>query len=433
MKQRNQEVITSPKGEQSCLHVKHETGLDIYIMEMPDYHSSYALFGTKYGSVNTMFRLDGEADYAQVPEGIAHFLEHKLFENEDTGAFEQYAKTGAIANAYTSFDRTAYLFMCSENFNPSLEILLNFVQHPYFTQETVDKEQGIIAQEIRMNEDEPGWKLFFNSLKCMYQKHPVRIGIAGTVESIQEIDADLLYRCYHTFYNLHNMTLSIAGNVKAEEILEICDRLLLPSEDHKLEEVYPDEPYEVYQHEVIDTAPVGVPLFSLDFKLRPKSGETLLRAEMLAELTMDTLFNSSTEIYQQMLEENLINFGFGVDAPFTGNGYFSVGIGGESRNPREVRKRVFEVIRNAKDNGFDKQAFERLRKAKYGNMIRSMNSVESNASMMLDCYMCGIRPFTPVSVLSEITYEEALQFLRDEIDTENTVLSVVHAQGDEIL
>ena len=267
----------------------------------------------------------------------------------------------------------------------------------------------------------------------MYQKHPVRIGIAGTVESIQEIDADLLYRCYHTFYNLHNMTLSIAGNVKAEEILEICDRLLLPSEDHKLEEVYPDEPYEVYQHEVIDTAPVGVPLFSLDFKLRPKSGETLLRAEMLAELTMDTLFNSSTEIYQQMLEENLINFGFGVDAPFTGNGYFSVGIGGESRNPREVRKRVFEVIRNAKDNGFDKQAFERLRKAKYGNMIRSMNSVESNASMMLDCYMCGIRPFTPVSVLSEITYEEALQFLRDEIDTENTVLSVVHAQGDEIL
>ena len=162
MKQRNQEVITSPKGEQSCLHVKHETGLDIYIMEMPDYHSSYALFGTKYGSVNTMFRLDGEADYAQVPEGIAHFLEHKLFENEDTGAFEQYAKTGAIANAYTSFDRTAYLFMCSENFNPSLEILLNFVQHPYFTQETVDKEQGIIAQEIRMNEDEPGWKLFFN-------------------------------------------------------------------------------------------------------------------------------------------------------------------------------------------------------------------------------------------------------------------------------
>lgn len=432
MSERMQEIIAASRGGQSCLHVKHQTGLDIYIMEMPDFHSAYALFGTKYGSVNTMFRLNGEQDFAQVPEGIAHFLEHKLFENEDTGAFEQYAKTGAIANAYTSFDRTAYLFMCSENFNPSLEILLNFVQHPYFTQETVDKEQGIIAQEIRMNEDEPGWKLFFNSLKCMYHKHPVRIGIAGTVESIQEINADLLYRCYHTFYNLHNMVLSVAGNIKAEEVLEICDRLLIPCEDHKLEQVFPEEPYEVYQHEVIDTAPVGVPLFSLDFKLKPKSGTELLKAELLAELALDTLFCASTEIYQTMLEENLINFGFGVDSPFTGNGFFTVGIGGESRNPREVRRRIFEVIENAKKNGFDQQAFERLRKAKYGNLIRSMDSVESNASMMLDCYMCGIRPFTPAAVLAEVTYEEALQFLRDEIDTENTVLSVVHAPEDEI-
>jgi predicted Zn-dependent peptidase len=219
----HQEIFTSPNGLQSCHYIRHSTGLDIYIMQMPDFHSAYALFGTRYGSVNTMFRLDGEKDFVQVPEGIAHFLEHKLFENEDTGAFEQYAKTGAIANAYTSFDRTAYLFMCSENFNPSLEILLNFVQNPYFTQETVDKEQGIIAQEIRMNQDDPNWKLFFNSLKSMYHHHPVRIDIAGTVESIQKIDADLLYRCYHTFYNLHNMTLCIAGNVKTEEILEkVC-------------------------------------------------------------------------------------------------------------------------------------------------------------------------------------------------------------------
>ena len=172
MKQRNQEIITSPRDGQSCLHVKHETGLDIYIMEMPDFHSAFALFGTKYGSVNTMFRLDGEKDFAQVPEGIAHFLEHKLFENEDTGAFEQYAETGAIANAYTSFDRTAYLFMCSENFNPSLEILLNFVQHPYFTQETVDKEQGIIAQEIRMIEDNPDWQIYHRMVQAMYSASP---------------------------------------------------------------------------------------------------------------------------------------------------------------------------------------------------------------------------------------------------------------------
>ena len=432
MNQRMTETITAPKGGQSCLHIKHETGLDIYIMEMPEYHSAYALFGTKYGSINTRFRLNGEQDFAQVPEGIAHFLEHKLFENEDCGTFEKYAETGAIANAYTSFDRTAYLFMCSENFKPSLEILLDFVQHPYFTQETVDKEQGIIAQEIRMNQDEPGWKLFFHSLKSMYHTHPVRIDIAGTEESIAQIDADLLYRCYRTFYNLHNMTLSIAGNVKADEILEICDRLLLPSEDQKLEEVFPEEPYEVVTHECEAIAPVGVPLFSVDFKLRPKSGTDLLRAELLAELSVGTLFSSSSPICQAWLEEGLINFSFGADSPFSGNGYFSIGVGGESRNPREVRDRIFKVIRDAQADGFDKDAFARLKKERYGSMIRSMNSVEANASMMLDCYMSGIRPFAPISVLADITYEDALQFLRDEIDVENAVLTVVHAPGDAI-
>ncbi len=430
MKQREQELITSSRGGQSCLHVKHETGLNIYIMEMPDFHTAYALFGTKYGSVNTMFRLDGEKDFAKVPEGIAHFLEHKLFENEDTGAFEQYAKTGAIANAYTSFDRTAYLFMCSENFNPSLEILLNFVRHPYFTQETVDKEQGIIAQEIQMNEDEPSWKLFFNSLKCMYHAHPVRIGIAGTIESIRKIDAELLYRCYHTFYNLHNMTLCIAGNVHAEEILAICDKLLVPDENHHLEEIYPSEPYEVLQHEIFDVAPVGVPMFSIDFKLKPKSGEEQLKANLLAELVMDTLFSANTEIYQRMLKENLINFEFGADAPFSGNGYFSIGVGGESRNPREVRKRIFSEIERAKQEGFSQESFERLRKSKYGALIRSMNSVEANASMMLDAYMSGVKPFSKISALAEMTYEQAWQFLREEIDTENAVLSVIHAQGE---
>lgn len=425
---RNTEIITAPYGGQSCLRVKHQTGLNIDIMEMPGYHSAYALFGTKYGSVNTRFRLKGEQDFAQVPEGIAHFLEHKLFENEDCDAFERYAKTGAIANAYTSFDRTAYLFMCSENFKPSLEILLDFVQHPYFTQETVDKEQGIIAQEIRMNQDEPSWKLFFNSLKSMYHYHPVRIDIAGTEESIAQIDADLLYRCYRTFYNLHNMTLSVAGNIKAEEVLEICDRLLIPCENQGLEEVFPDEPEKIKCAEIEDIAPVGVPLFSLDFKLRPRrSGTELLKAEMLSELALQTLFCSSSKFYQEMLEQNLINFEFGVDAPFGGSGHFSIGLGGESRKPREVREQIFSVLEDAKANGFDRQAFERLKKARYGGMIRSMNHVENNASMLLDSYMAGVRPFEPISILAELTYEEALQFLRDEISLDNAVLSIVHA------
>lgn len=218
-------IICEQTGD-SCNYIKHSSGLEIFVCEMEGFSTTEALFGTKYGSINTCFKTNADKEFTTVPEGIAHFLEHKLFENEDCDAFELYAKTGANANAYTSFDRTCYLFSCSDNYKESLEILLSFVQNPYFTQETVDKEQGIIGQEIKMCDDNPTWKVLFNMLQGMYHKHPVRIDIAGTIESIAEIDADLLYKCYNTFYNLHNMVLVVAGNVKTEEVINIADKLL---------------------------------------------------------------------------------------------------------------------------------------------------------------------------------------------------------------
>ena len=206
----SREIITSKRTGDSCVHVKHKSGLDIYIREMPGFSTVYALFGTKYGSVNTTFKLAADENYTEVPNGIAHFLEHKLFENEDCGVFELFAATGAQCNAYTSFDKTCYLFSCTQNYTENLRILLDFVQKPYFTKENVDKEQGIIGQEICMTNDNPEWRVFFNMLKSMYHSHPIQIDIAGTQESIAKIDADLLYKCYDTFYNLNNMTLSIA-------------------------------------------------------------------------------------------------------------------------------------------------------------------------------------------------------------------------------
>lgn len=426
---RNSEIIRSEQTGSECLHVCHESGLDIYIMEMEGYHSSFALFGTKYGSINTRFRLKGEENYAEVPEGIAHFLEHKLFENEDCDAFEQYARTGANANAYTSFDRTAYLFGCSENFIPSLEILLSFVQQPYFTQENVDKEQGIIAQEIRMNDDEPGWRVFFNMLKAMYHNHPVRIDIAGTVESIRKIDADLLYRCYNTFYNLHNMVLSVAGNVKADEVLAVCDRLLRHCEDQGLEQLYAEEPDTIVQSYTEVQLPVGTPLFNLGFKLRPRSGRELLRAELTAATVFEVLFGPSSEFYNTMLREGMLNSEFDIDTPFTGDGFFALSCGGESRQPELVRDRILAVLEKAKAEGFDRDSFERIKRVHYGSMIRSCNNVEANASMMLNAYMSGLRPFASVEVLSEICYEDAWQFLREEVDTRKHVLSVVRNSG----
>ncbi|MEE0929349.1 MAG: pitrilysin family protein, partial [Acutalibacteraceae bacterium] len=207
-----------------------DNGLKIYIMEKKDFGSVYAAFGTRYGSIDTRFsRNDGPE--ITVPEGIAHFLEHKLFESEDGDAFSRFAETGAYCNAYTSFDRTCYIFSCSANFEKNLEILLDFVQSPYFTAETVKKEQGIIGQEIKMYEDSPGWRVMFNLLKQMYENHPVKIDIAGTVESIAEITAEKLYDVYNVFYNLNNMVLCVSGNVTVEQVLKTADKMLKPCEN----------------------------------------------------------------------------------------------------------------------------------------------------------------------------------------------------------
>ena len=203
-------------GEQ-YIRVEHPSGLTMLLYPMPGFSTTYAMFSTQYGSVDTCFQAKEGGEQIRVPEGIAHYLEHKMFESEDGDAFDRYAKTGAAANAFTSFDKTCYLFTCSGKFQESLEILLDCVTHPYFTKETVEKEQGIIGQEIRMYEDDPSWRVTFNLLDSLYHNNSVKVDIAGTIESIARIDADLLYRCYNTFYNLHNMVLTC--NVIFDEML----------------------------------------------------------------------------------------------------------------------------------------------------------------------------------------------------------------------
>jgi len=238
-------TVENKKIDEKYYYIKHESGLDIYVV--PKNHTnSYALFATKYGSIDNIFKLEGEPEFTEVPDGIAHFLEHKMFENEDgIDTFKKYAETGASANAYTSFNKTCYLFSCADNeekFDKSLEILLDFVTHPYFTEKTVRKEQGIIGQEIRMYEDNPGWQVYFQMMANMYKKHSVRLDIAGTDESISKITADILYKCYNTFYNLSNMALCVSGNVTPEQVKKVADKILKKSEPIKIERFNYEEP-----------------------------------------------------------------------------------------------------------------------------------------------------------------------------------------------
>lgn len=424
----DKKIIKSEQTGDSCIYVKHPSGLDIYICEMEGFSTTEALFGTKYGSINTMFKQNGDAEYTTVPEGIAHFLEHKLFENEDSDVFELYAKTGANANAFTSFDKTCYLFSCSKNYKESLEILLNFVQAPYFTKESVDKEQGIIGQEIKMCNDEPDWRVFFNLLSCLYEKHPVKIDIAGTVESIAQIDADLLYKCYNTFYNLNNMVLAIAGNVKADEILEICDKCLKTCEDKGLETVFPVEPDGIVKKEAVEICPVGTPIFNIGYKCKARKGYDNLKASMEAYIAAALVADPSTDIYQKMLSEGLINSEFGFEV-FNGDGYFTLIFSGESTDPYKVRDVISDEIERIKKEGFSFEHYERILKANYGSLVRDLNNVEAVANLMINSAMEGVDPYDTLKVLSEMTAENVLEYIRNELSSDKLAISVV--KGEE--
>lgn len=418
-----QEIYCSQTGDK-CNYIKHSSGLDIYICEMNGFSTTEALFGTKYGSINTMFKTKNDEEYTTVPEGIAHFLEHKLFENEDCDAFALYAKTGANANAYTSFDRTCYLYSCSDNYLESLKILLGFVQSPYFTKETVDKEQGIIGQEIKMTNDNPGWRVLFNMLRCMYHNHPVKIDIAGTVESIAQIDADLLYKCYNTFYNLHNMVLVLAGNVKTDDILEVCDELLKPCENIELETVFPSEPYEIVEKEVSEHLPVGSPVFNIGIKCSPLTGYERLKANMECYIAGSVISDPSSELYKKMIEQGLVNSTFGYEV-FEGDGFFTLIFSGESADPKKVRDMLIQEIERVKAEGLDRKLYDSIKKSSYGELVMDSNNVEAVASNLISAFMSGTQPYDQIKILSEMTYEDVQKTFCERFDTKNLVLSVI--------
>ena len=422
------EIITSKRTGDSCIHVKHSSGLDIYICEMPGFSGIEALIGTKYGSVNTMFKTAGDSDYTTVPEGIAHFLEHKLFENEDCGVFELYAGTGAMCNAFTSFDKTCYLFSCSKNYEENLGILLDFVQKPYFTEENVNKEMGIIGQEIQMTNDNPEWRVFFNMLRCMYHSHPVKTDIAGTVESISRIDAPLLYKCYDTFYNLNNMVLSIAGNINADTVLEICDKHLRPCEDKGLETVFPDEPDEIVSPEIREKQPIGASIFQIGYKCRPAAGIAHLKQIAAASTASSLLTDPALPMYDRLLRNGVINSTFCGEL-FYGNGYFTVIFSGESQQPDVVLSALNAEIGRLLSEGINERDFQRIKKSAYGMMIRELNNVEAVSNLMLGAHMENVGPYDSIDILSELTSSDVTEFMEKEMHKDRCVLSVIEKEA----
>ncbi|MCL1822627.1 MAG: insulinase family protein [Oscillospiraceae bacterium] len=419
----NKNIIKNERVREEYQVIKHPSGLTVCLFPMKGFSSAYALFAAKYGSVDVTFKTNEDADFVTVPEGIAHFLEHKLFENDQCDAFELYAKTGANANAYTSFDKTAYLFSCSQKFEENLEILLKFVQEPYFTDESIAKEQGIIAQELKMYEDEPGFQVFYNGLRALYHNHPVRIDIGGTVESIAKIDKDLLYRCYKTFYNLNNMILSIAGNFDAQKTLEICDRLLKPVPDLGLEALFPEEPPEIKEREAVKKMTCAMPVFNVFLKL--PSFEERKNAEMfvICNIILETVLGKTSAFYDRAINDGLINSNFSVGV-LNGRGFFSMTADGESSDPRKVFTEIKKALKEAKETGLPKKEFENVRKMTYGELISMLGSVSSTASAVMDAHFSGNNLFDVIEITAELKYEEVVKVL-EELDEENSCISII--------
>lgn len=417
--------ITEIKSEltgDSYYKINHSSGLVIYVYPKEGYKSAYAIFGTKYGSINTAFSVDGGKKIT-VPDGIAHYLEHKLFESEDGDAFARYAKTGANANAYTSFEKTCYLFSCTDKFEQSLEILLDFVQEPYFTAQTVQKEQGIIGQEIKMYDDSPDWRVMFNMLEGMYKNHPVRIDIAGTVETIAEITAEKLYQVYNVFYNLNNMALCVSGNVTVDGVLKIADKMLKPCEKHEITNYFEEEPYEVNTEFVEQTFPVSMPMFNLGFK---EKADKMLDEKSLAQtdILLYMLASDTSTLYRSLMDANLINSSFSYEL-FEGPGYCSVIFGGESRAPKQAAEMIKQYISRVKKEGLKKEDFEIAKKAVYGDAVSSLNSVSSVSNSIIDYHFSGNNLFTYIDEVSNASFEDVLQRLSQMLDVCNCTLSVV--------
>ena len=420
----NKETIFSKRLGEGYVRIKHSSGLTLLLCPTPQFSSVYALFGAEIGSIDVTFKTQDDADFVTVPAGIAHYLEHKLFESEDGDAFSRYAKTGASANAYTSFDKTAYLFSCADNFKESLDILLDFVTHPYFTEETVRKEQGIIGQEIKMYDDDPDWRVLFNLLGVLYKNNPVRVDIAGTVQSIAQIDADLLYRCYNTFYNLNNMVLAIAGSFNVDDVLEAADRILKPAAPIKLEAQTPSEPRSVANHRVEMKLPVAMPLFNIGFKEVAGNKRENALNQVLDEILMETIAGEASALYRRLYDSGLINPTFGTEV-FTGRDFASVIFAGESREPDKVYDEICKEIEALQKSGLSTAAFERSKKATYGRYIRMLNRVDDTASALMQSHFSGFTIYELVDTIADCTIDMLNARLRENLLREHSAISII--------
>lgn len=407
--------------------IKHKSGLDIYIFPKA-LSTSYAVIATKFGSIDNCFKIKGEEEFTKVPDGIAHFLEHKMFENEDgEDTFVKFSRTGADGNAFTSFKDTAYLFSCTENLYESLEILLKSTFSPYFTEENVKKEQGIIAQEIKMGEDDPSDALFQGILSALYEKSSLRIDIAGSVDSIMKITPELLYKCHSAFYNPSNMILCVSGQADENEVMRVVDKILSESTPKEVESFYEKEPKAVFKKKTLKKMAVSKPLFCIGIKDTEISedAEERMKKNAAIQLISSIYFGRSSDLYNELYKEGLISPSFSSWSQH--NKAFSFfTVSGDSSSPDSVLERFNAYIKRITQNSISKEDFERCRRAQYSKFVKLFDSTEEIANTLVTEFATdGGEIFRFAKILREITPEYTEGVLKQLFNPDFVSMSVI--------
>ena len=408
--------------------ILHPSGLEIYVFPKR-MTTTYAMFATRYGSIDQDFRLEGEPESAtvHVPAGVAHFLEHKMFTNEDgVDSFARFSTWGADANAYTAYNRTVYLFGCTDHFDLSLTELLRFVTHPCFPKESVEKEKGIIAQEIKMYDDDAYERCFTELLRCLYHRHPVRQNICGTVESIAEITPKTLMDCYRVFYNLSNMALVVCGNVTTEEVLAVADRELPMQKPVSIVRAEIDEPDDTCRPRYSLHMQVAKPIFHIGFKDtgHRASAPERQRREAIMSILNEMLFSRSGELFNSLFESGKISPGFSYGYSMSDDFSFD-SLAGEADDPESVLSEILDYLDRRRREGLDREVFARCRRVMCAEYIKDFDSTEEIASDLLGHVFDGGEIFTYGDLLRGVTFEDTERLLHEVFRPDRVCMSVV--------
>ncbi len=423
--------IENKNIKEKCYMEKLENGLQVIIIPKKEIQKKYIIWATKFGSIDNTFIDSTTGEKVVIPDGVAHFLEHKMFEQKN-GVDSLYVlmALGLDANAYTTNDHTAYLFECTDHFYEGLDELMDYVQNPYFTDQNVEKEKGIIGQEIGMYDDDPGWQLYINAMDCLYEKNPIKVDTAGTVETISGINPEMLYKCYNTFYHPSNMVLTVVGDFEPEAILaEIKKRLKDNEARGEITRIYPEEKLEINKKYVEKEMEVSLPLFMIGFKdnIKDKYNEVVKR-HIAIEIILNMLIGKSSNLYNELYKEGYLLSQPDLEYEF-GNEYSHVLIGGQSKNPQKVYEKIAEKIQEMKNNDINVREFERIKKKIYGDYAVEYNNVADIGRMFASDYIKGINSFEYMDKFKEIDAEYAKQVLKEIFTEDKMIMSVIKGKN----